>query len=693
MAASGYTPILIYASGTASNVPSAANLTSSASGAELALNYTDGKLYFKNNSGVVTLLASAAGASGDVVGPASATDNAVARFDLTTGKLIQNSVVIIGDTGDVTGVGALSASGNVTLSGGTANGVTYLNGSKVLTSGSALTFDGTNFTTPRVLFGGSTLPAAGNPSIALRSSDNVVYHQSGSANNIVMLDSAQNTMQSIGATAQIWNISNSEQMRLTSTGLGIGTSSPSTKLYVLASAATPTVIETTGGTAAYLQLKNTGGSAYLGSVSDALAFYTSGSGTERMRLDSSGNLGLGVTPSAWNAGYKALEINSAGNGISTQGGAGAQLNITNNAYWSTGWKYNVTDLATAYAQQGGKHIFYTAASGTAGNAITFTQAMTLDDSGRLGIGTTSPDLRLTVDTSSGVGNTVNRHISMGRGSTVRAFLGTNKDTATDNVTALVFGVDTTERARITSGGDFGIGTASPTSKLTVSGSGATLGQFVGSGGSTYIEMDNSGGGGYIGTTGNALVFLTSTAGTERARIDSSGNLLVGTTNIGIYSYASATGVNINAAGTIGASSSGTTLFVNRTTSDGDVVGFYRAGNQVGTISVTTTATAYNTSSDYRLKDNQQPLTGSGVFIDALQPKTWNWKADGSKGIGFIAHEAQVVSPSSVLGEKDAVDEDGKPIMQAMEYGSAEFIANIIAELQSLRKRVAQLEGK
>ena len=105
---------------------------------------------------------------------------------------------------------------------------------------------------------------------------------------------------------------------------------------------------------------------------------------------------------------------------------------------------------------------------------------------------------------------------------------------------------------------------------------------------------------------------------------------------------------------------------------------------VGSITFTTSATAYNTSSDYRLKDNQQPLTGSGAFIDALKPKTWTWKADGRAGVGFIAHEVQEVSPSSVVGEKDGEQ------MQAMEYGSAEFIANIIAELQSLRKRVAEL---
>jgi hypothetical protein len=118
-----------------------------------------------------------------------------------------------------------------------------------------------------------------------------------------------------------------------------------------------------------------------------------------------------------------------------------------------------------------------------------------------------------------------------------------------------------------------------------------------------------------------------------------------------------------------------------------------AGNIVGTITTTSSATAYSTSSDYRLKDNPQPLSGSGAFIDALQPKTWTWKIDGRRGVGFIAHEVQEVSPDSVHGAKDAVDNQDNPVIQAMEYGSAEFIANIVAELQSLRTRVAELESK
>ena len=87
MPATNFTPIQLYRSTTASQVPTSGNL----SDGELAINTNDGKLYYKDSSGVVQLMASKAGASGDVVGPASATDNAVVRFDGTTGKLVQNS--------------------------------------------------------------------------------------------------------------------------------------------------------------------------------------------------------------------------------------------------------------------------------------------------------------------------------------------------------------------------------------------------------------------------------------------------------------------------------------------------------------------------------------------------------------------------------------------------------------------------
>ena len=118
-----------------------------------------------------------------------------------------------------------------------------------------------------------------------------------------------------------------------------------------------------------------------------------------------------------------------------------------------------------------------------------------------------------------------------------------------------------------------------------------------------------------------------------------------------------------------------------------------AGVQVGSVVTSATATAYNTSSDYRLKYDLAPLTGSGDFIDALKPWCGKWTADSSRFVGFIAHELASISSSSVSGEKDAVDKDGNPIYQSVAYGSSELIANMVAEIQSLRRRVATLETK
>jgi hypothetical protein len=130
----------------------------------------------------------------------------------------------------------------------------------------------------------------------------------------------------------------------------------------------------------------------------------------------------------------------------------------------------------------------------------------------------------------------------------------------------------------------------------------------------------------------------------------------------------------------------------RQNTDGTVIEMWRGASIVGGISVTATTTTYGTTSDHRLKDNIQPLTGSGSFIDALKPRTWTWVQNGENGVGFVAHEVAEISPESVAGAKDAINEDGTPRYQTMEYGSAEFIANMIAELQDLRRRVAQLEA-
>jgi hypothetical protein len=117
------------------------------------------------------------------------------------------------------------------------------------------------------------------------------------------------------------------------------------------------------------------------------------------------------------------------------------------------------------------------------------------------------------------------------------------------------------------------------------------------------------------------------------------------------------------------------------------------GATVGAITIDSATTAYTSASDYRLKENVTLVNNSGAFIDALQPKQWVWKSNGENGVGFIAHEVQAISPSTVKGKKDDVNDEGQPVYQTMEYGSSEFIANIIAELKDVRKRLTELENK
>ena len=498
----------------------------------------------------------------------------------------------------------------------------YASSASALTSGSALTFDGTN--TFRVNGGSSGFYKAYSGEVVVGEDATGIYYGAGAG----VAPAVPLYFGSTGTTFQRWQAGGSEQMRLTSTGLGIGTSSPGVKLDVNGNIrlAQNNYLQSGDGSGGWVELikaDSSNNTVINNNKNLPIIFSQSSNGGEKMRLDSSGNLGLGVTPSAWQSGYTVFQARNTSIFTSNT----TDLNFGQNVYINSGGNYTYISngYATLYNQYLGKHYWSTAPSGTAGNAISFTQAMTLDASGNLGVGTTSPAVRLDVSAS--------------------------------GYSARFYG-DASNYLRVYCG-------------------------------STY-QVFESNGTNQFGYVNGA--FFVQTAGTERARITSGGDLLVGQT----AADQSIQGIIFNSYGTgrfiTNGGADNVCLYLNRIASDGAIQKFLRNSVEVGSVSVTTSATAYNTSSDYRLKDNPQPLTGSGAFIDALKPKIWNWKADGSKGVGFIAHEVQAVSPGSVVGEKDAVDEEGKPIMQAMEYGSAEFIANIIAELQSLRQRVALLEG-
>ena len=280
-----------------------------------------------------------------------------------------------------------------------------------------------------------------------------------------------------------------------------------------------------------------------------------------------------------------------------------------------------------------------------------------------------------------------------------------------------------------SSGNVGIGTSSPNSKLTVTGgqtrilsstafvanpldnnswSGAVtvntndgagdlsgLGMYVnstyGAGCGIFAKQTSS-------TTADLTFFTGSGVGAsniERMRIDSSGNLLVGKTATDVTTA----GTQLESTGTVGITrDSATNLILNRKTSDGTIVSIRRDNTEVGSISATTTLTSYNVTSDYRLKENIAPMTGALAKVAQLKPVTYKWKLNGSDGQGFIAHELAEVVPDCVTGEKDAIDEDGKPQYQAMD--TSHLVATLVSAIQeqqalieSLTTRLTALENK
>jgi hypothetical protein len=354
---------------------------------------------------------------------------------------------------------------------------------------------------------------------------------------------AANSATAAAASAASINLSSIAITGGSINGTTIGATTPSTGKFTTLEATGVTTVQ--AGTVSAPAITTTGdtNTGIFFPAADTIAF-TEG-GVEAMRIDSAGNLGLGVTPSAWGGNRAVMQIANTGMSLfsyTTAGSSNQYAFLTNNSFQNNSNDniYVRSNPAAMYVQYNNEHQFFNAASGTAGNTITFTERMRIDSSGNVGIGTSSPAQKLHISVASG---SVYQQISSGANDIYFGYVSADSAASIQSNGAITFlsGGSYTERMRITSAGNVGIGTSSPNTKLEVRGNelriydtgtsnvnlslrNSTTGDAAGFG----LQQDGVNTILYNGSNGYMSFY---TNATERMRINSSGNVGIGTSSV------------------------------------------------------------------------------------------------------------------------------------------------------------------
>ena len=449
--------------------------------------------------------------------------------------------------------------------------------------------------------------------------------------------------------------------------------------------------------------------------------YNNTDGSYAYQVTPSGSLGLGVTPSAWNSAYRAIQFGTTG-AIFGESGDAANYFTTNTFVDAVGFKYITSDFALGYFQENGVHSWRTAPSGTAGNAISFTQAMTLDASGRLGIGTTSPDSIFEVrGSTSSPQFRISRSEQTNQGLTIQAGGGVTVFNSYDG-TDTVFGSytfnstkgsTTSTRMRIDGSGNVGIDSDSPANKLQVNVSSNVTSLYIDSSYPLMIKntstTDNSYVGMYFSTglgvgatiqtlytnastrsEGNLLFSTRNSAGSlaERMRITSDGKVIVGasymTYPVSIEAQSGGGQLALTRSGAVAE------FYMGGTTGGGTQL-YIRSGGSGG-VRLDAGSTGWVADSDIRLKDIEKYIENAVESLSTLQTICYSWKNSDNKSLhlGLIAQEVEavfpeIVSESSITGMKGVNYVELIPVLVKAIQEQQSQIEILKAEIQTLKQ--------